>query len=100
MGSSASGGCVLMVVVGVPIAGVFAASPEAGVLTVWGVGVACIWWSARRRVSVPSATPPPEGVAPSGDVYAGGPERLARVEYKASGVQCTLHVMREEVTGE
>lgn len=62
-GSPAAGGCVLVVVLGAPLAAVYAASVTAGVLTTWAVGVAALWRAAR---SVPSAAnpappPPPEG---------------------------------------
>ena len=63
--SPLAGGCVLVVLGGVVLAAVWAASPEAGVLVVWVAGVAAVWWSARRRVSVSSAPPPPEEGRPS-----------------------------------
>jgi hypothetical protein len=63
--SAAAGGCVLLVLGGVPLAVVWAVSAEAGVLAVWVVGVAAVWWSARRRVSDSSATPPPQERRPS-----------------------------------
>jgi hypothetical protein len=68
--SAAAGGCVLVVLGGVPLAVLWAVSDVAGVLAVWVVGVAAVWWSARRRVSDSSATPPPGSEPPSGDVYA------------------------------
>ncbi|PWI08396.1 hypothetical protein DIZ27_23165 [Streptomyces sp. NWU339] len=63
--SPLAGGCVLVVLAGAALAGVWAVSPEAGVLAVWVAGVAAVWWSARRRVSVSSAPPPPQEGRPS-----------------------------------
>jgi hypothetical protein len=63
--SAAAGGCVLVVLGGVPLAVVWAVSAEAGVIAVWVVGVVAVWWSARRRVSDSSATPPPDVGRPS-----------------------------------
>lgn len=70
-GSPAAGACVLVVLGGGVAAGVFAASPTAGVLSVWGVGAAALWRAARRRVSDSSATPPPEGATPTVRVLPG-----------------------------
>lgn len=63
-GGPVAGGCVIALGIGLPLAGVFAASRTAGVLAAWGIGVAALWRAAR---SVPSAAnpappPPPEGV--------------------------------------
>jgi hypothetical protein len=63
--SAVAGGCVLLVLAGVPLAVLWALSDAAGVLAVWVVGAAAVWWSARRRVSDSSATPPPERERPS-----------------------------------
>ena len=63
--SPLAGGCVLLVLAGVVLAAVWAVSPAAGVLTVWVAGGSAVWWSARRRVSVSSATPPPGKGRPS-----------------------------------
>ena len=63
--SPLAGGCVLIVLGGVPIAALWALSDVAGVLAVWVVGAAAVWWSARRRVSDSSATPPPGEGRPS-----------------------------------
>jgi len=63
--SALAGALVLAVVAGAVLAGVWAASAEAGILAVWVVGVAAVWWSARRRVSVSSVTPPPGEGRPS-----------------------------------
>jgi hypothetical protein len=98
--SRAAGGCVLVVVVGGVTAVVFAVSPTAGVLSLWTLGVLLLWRSARRRMSDSSATPPPEAVAPSGDVFAVGEPVVTRVERGPEGVTCTIHVAREEVNGE
>ena len=63
--SPLAGGCVLVVLAGVVLAAVWAVSPEAGVLAVWVAGAVAVWWSARRRVSVSSAPPPPRSGRPS-----------------------------------
>lgn len=57
-----AGGCVLAVVAVVPVAVVFAAAPDAGVLTVWGLVVVACGWQYRRGASDSSATPPPVAV--------------------------------------
>jgi predicted MFS family arabinose efflux permease len=61
--SRAAGGCVLAVVGGVPLAAVFAVSPDAGVLAVWGVGTVALWWAVRRvpHAANPAPPPPSEG---------------------------------------
>jgi hypothetical protein len=59
-GSPAAGGCVLVVVTGTALAGTWAASPTAAVLTVWGLGVGAVWWSVRRTAN-PAPPPPSEG---------------------------------------
>lgn len=69
--SRAAGACVLVVLVGVTTAAVFAVSPTAGVLALWAVGTVLLWRSARRRVSDSSATPPPQEDRPSCDECAG-----------------------------
>ena len=63
--SPLAGALVLVVLAGVVLAAVWAASPEAGVLTVWVAGGSAVWWSARRRMSDSSATPPPGEGRPS-----------------------------------
>ncbi|MGW5130373.1 hypothetical protein [Streptomyces sp. NPDC004135] len=63
--SGVAGGCVLVVLGGVPLAVVWALSVEAGVLAVWVAAVVAVWWSARRRVSDSSAPPPPREGRPS-----------------------------------
>lgn len=57
--SRAAGACVLVVLIGVVTAAVFAVSPTAGPLFVWGAGTVAVWWHVRR-VSDKSAPPPPE----------------------------------------
>ncbi|ONI48644.1 MULTISPECIES: hypothetical protein [unclassified Streptomyces] len=62
-GSPAAGGCVIALGIGVPLAGVYAASVDAGILATVAIGTAALWRAAR---SVPSAAnpappPPPEG---------------------------------------
>ncbi|MFM9796534.1 hypothetical protein [Streptomyces turgidiscabies] len=69
--SPLAGACVLVVLVGVAGAVVFAASPTAGVLALWMVGALLLWRSARRRLSDSSATPPPQEERPSCDECAG-----------------------------
>ena len=78
--SRAAGGCVLVVLGGGTIAAVFAASEEAGVLTVWTVGVAALWYATKRRMSDSSATPPLSDTPPLDDVYAGETGRVASIE--------------------
>ncbi|MFI8104719.1 hypothetical protein [Streptomyces sp. NPDC086023] len=84
--SPVAGGCMLVGLACVILAAVFAVSPEAGVLAVWAVGAGAVVWAVRRRVSDSSATPPPEGVAPSGDVFAGETGEVDRVEKRVGGV--------------
>lgn len=93
--SRAAGACVLVALGGGATAIVFAISPDVGVLTLWAVGAVALWRSARR-VSDSSATPPPRGVTPSGDVYAGETGEVARVAHSPEGVMCTLHPVRTE----
>lgn len=98
MGSPIAGRCVLATLTGVAFAAVFAVSPTAGVLSVWAVGVAALVRAARRKKSDSSATPPPRGVVPSGDVYAGETDEVARVVPISEGVAFILHPVREEIT--
>lgn len=56
--SRAAGAFVLVVLVGVVVAAVFAVSATAGPLVVWGAGVVAVWWHVRR-VPEKSAPPPP-----------------------------------------
>lgn len=97
--SRAAGACVLVFLAGVAVAVVFAVSPTAGVLMLWAVGFRALWRTYRRMSDSP-ATPPPEAVAPSGDVFAVGEPVVTRVERGPEGVTCTIHVAREEVNGE
>ncbi|MFJ2719011.1 hypothetical protein [Streptomyces sp. NPDC087437] len=93
--SPLAGGCVLVAVGGGAGAAVFAASTEAGILAVWAVGVAAVWWSARRPVSDSSATPPP----PSGaTVYAGETGEIERVREGPGEGLLILYPVREETT--
>ncbi|WP_406355025.1 hypothetical protein OHB56_21140 [Streptomyces sp. NBC_01635] len=69
--SRTAGACVLAVLGGAALAVVFALSSEAGVLTVWAVGVTAVWRAARRPVSDSSAPPPPGEDRPSCSECAG-----------------------------
>jgi hypothetical protein len=95
--SRTTGGCVLFALAGVVTAALFAASEAAGILALWAVGALALWRATDRRVSDSSATPPPRGVAPTGDVYAGERCEIARVVPIAEGVGFILHPVREEV---
>ena len=71
-GSPAAGILTLAVLGAGAAAGVYAASPEAGVLGLWAVGTGSLWWSCRR--SVPRAAnpaPPPGEKRPSCSECAG-----------------------------
>lgn len=68
--SRAAGACVLVVLVGVVTAVVFAVSETAGPLFVWGAGVVAVWWHVRR-VPEKSAPPPPQAGRPSCKKCAG-----------------------------
>lgn len=57
--SPAAGACVLVVLGGAVLAGVWAASPSAAVLTVWVVGAGAVWWCVRHTAN-PAPPPPPE----------------------------------------
>lgn len=61
--SRAAGGCALLFLGGIPLAAVFAASSEAGVLATVGAAVGAVWWSVRRvpRTANPAPPPPSEG---------------------------------------
>ena len=61
--SRAAGGCVLVALVGLPLAAVFAASTEAGILVAVGAATAALWWSVRRvpHAANPAPPPPSEG---------------------------------------
>ncbi|NJP72174.1 hypothetical protein [Streptomyces sp. C1-2] len=66
--SRAAGGCVLLVLAGAPVAAVWAVSPEAGVLVVWGAGAVLLWRSVRRTAN---PAPPPGSRPPSQGEEAG-----------------------------
>lgn len=61
--SRAAGGCAAVVLAGIPLAVVFAVSPDVGVLTVWGISGVAVWWAVRRvpRTANPAPPPPSEG---------------------------------------
>lgn len=61
-GSPVAGGCVLLVLAAGLVAVVFAVSPTAGVLTVWGVGAAALWRCVHRAAN-PAPPPSSEGAA-------------------------------------
>jgi hypothetical protein len=65
--SKAAGACVLVALGSAGLAAIWAASPEAGILTVWTVGTVALWRTARRTTSVDDAAtpspPPPSGQA-------------------------------------
>ncbi|MFE2300827.1 hypothetical protein ACFXAW_21890 [Streptomyces sp. NPDC059445] len=94
--SRTRGACVLVALGGVVVAAGFAIDEAAGVLLVVIASTVSLW-RAVRRMSDSSATPPPRGVAPSGDVYAGERCEIARVVPIAEGVGFILHPVREEV---
>ena len=97
--SRPAGAGVLAVLGGMVVAVAFAVDEAAGVLTVVVSSTVALWRTARR-MSDSSATPPPRGAAPSRDVLAGETGEIARVVRDPSGVMCTYHPVREEVTGE
>lgn len=57
--SPAAGACVLVVLGGAGLAGVWAVSPAAAVLTVWAVGSGAVWRLVRRTAN-PAPPPAPE----------------------------------------
>ena len=93
--SAAAGGCVLVVLGGVPLAVCWAVSEVAGVLAVWVVGAAAVWWSARRRkgtdLPLPSPTVPPS----RGDVFAVETGEVARVVKGPGGITIIHPVIKE-----
>ncbi|MFJ6783734.1 hypothetical protein [Streptomyces yangpuensis] len=97
--SRAAGGCVLTVAAGVPLGVVFAVSPEAGVLTVWGLVVAACGWQYRRGLSDTSATPPPLPETPSGDVYADESVEVDRIARGPGEGLTIIYPVRREVEG-
>ncbi|MCY0952102.1 hypothetical protein [Streptomyces sp. H27-S2] len=97
--SRTAGGCVLVVAAGVPVAVVFAAAPDAGVLTVWGLVVVACGWQYRRGLSDSSATPPPPSETPSGDVYADESVEVDRIERGPGEGLTIIYPVRTEVNG-
>lgn len=95
--SPLAGGCVLLALGGAGLAGVFAASTEAGILVVWVVGVAAVWWSARRRKGTYQPLPSPIVTPSRGDVFAVETGRAARVVEGPGGVKI-VHPEIEYVT--
>jgi hypothetical protein len=94
--SRVGGACVLVVLAGVVIGVAFAVDEAAGVLLVVVSGGVALYRSARR-MSDSSATPPPRGVTPSGNVSARETGEIARVVPISEGVAFILHPVREEV---
>lgn len=68
--SRSAGACVLVVLGGVVVAVAFAVDEAVGVLLVVGAGMVALWRSIRR-VSVSSATPPPQEGRPVCNECAG-----------------------------
>jgi hypothetical protein len=68
--SRAAGACVLVVLVAVVTAVVFALSTAAGVLCLWAAGAVALW-RAANRMSDSSAPPPPGEDRPSCSECAG-----------------------------
>lgn len=93
----ASGACVLVALAAVVVGIVFSVSTTAGVLGVWLFGAVILYRSARRgpRSVTP---PPPRGVTPSGDVYAGETGRVDRVESPGSGALTIIYPERQGVS--
>lgn len=59
--------------------------------------VPVVWLYGSWQMSDSSATPPPEGATPRGDVLADETGEVERVEPIAEGVGCIIHPVREEV---
>ncbi|MCI3153213.1 hypothetical protein ELQ39_15880 [Streptomyces sp. GB4-14] len=95
--SPLAGGCVLVVLGGGALAGLWAASPDAAVLAVWVVGVAAVWWSARRRKGTYQPLPSPTAPPPRGEVFAVETGRAARV-VKGPGGMTIVYPEIEYVT--
>ncbi|MGA5371420.1 hypothetical protein ACPCSD_10115 [Streptomyces griseoincarnatus] len=83
--SRAAGYCVLVVLVGAALAGVWAASAEAGILTLWVVGTVALWRAARRRKGPDLPLPSPTVTPSRGDVYAVETGRAREVRRLPSG---------------
>ncbi len=95
--SRLAGGCVLVVLAGGALAGLWAASPDAAVLAVWVVGVAAVWWSARRRKGTHQPLPSPTVTPSRGEVFAVETGRAARV-VKGPGGMTIVYPEIEYVT--
>ncbi|MFE0329056.1 hypothetical protein ACFW08_20185 [Streptomyces sp. NPDC058960] len=85
-GSPMAGGCVLVVLGGVAFAVVFKASPAVGVLAVWVLGAAAVWWAARRRKGTDQPLPSPTVPPSRGDVFAVETGEVARVVEGPGGI--------------
>ncbi|MYX16866.1 hypothetical protein GTY67_26315 [Streptomyces sp. SID8374] len=87
-GSPAAGGCVIALGIGVPLAGVYAASVDAGVLATLAIGTAALWRAARSVPSTANPAPPPplEG--------AGNAKSLFSVVEDRPG-HCTINWQKE-----
>lgn len=92
--SRAAGGCVLLSLTAAAGAGIWEASPDAAVLTLWVIGTGAIWWSARRRVSDMPATPPTPA---TGTVYAAHGDEIERVQEGPGEGLTILYPVRYEV---
>jgi hypothetical protein len=77
--SPLAGGCVLVVLGGAALAGVWAASAEAGILTLWVVGTVALWRAARRRKGPDLPLPSPTVTPSRGEVFAVETGHAARV---------------------
>ncbi|MFH9072691.1 hypothetical protein [Streptomyces alboflavus] len=60
--------------------------------------VPVVWLYGAWHMSDSSATPPPRGVAPLGDVIADETGDVERVDLIAEGVGCIIHPVRVEGT--
>ncbi|MFE9922288.1 hypothetical protein ACFYQA_12045 [Streptomyces sp. NPDC005774] len=92
--SRAAGGCVLVVLGGGALAAVFAASEEAGVLTVWAVAVTALWRAARKPVADAANPAPPPGSAPLSEGEEAGHNGV-RVERREG--MLIIHDLSEQV---
>ncbi|GGV34336.1 hypothetical protein GCM10010293_36770 [Streptomyces griseoflavus] len=70
--SRAAGGCVLVVLAGAALAGVFAASTEAGILTLWVVAAGALWRAARKKMPDAANPAPPPGSTPLSEAEEAG----------------------------
>ncbi|WP_435245873.1 hypothetical protein [Streptomyces sp. NRRL F-5630] len=76
--SPLAGGCVVAALVVGAGAGLWAASPAASVLVLWGGGAILVWRHARSGMSDSSATPPP-GEDPSPEDEEAGHSDAPRI---------------------